>query len=1199
MAKRFWPMEQGHVITSPFGPRDGGHHAGVDFGWEGGSANRPVFACAGGQVIHAGRAAGYGGPDPAGWLVIDHPAEDGGGTTEYGHIVREVANGARVEAGQRIGHINPNRGTNGGVAPHLHLSVMPVGYDPDEKIDPERWLKGAAHAGGFVAPEGGGGVTVDGLVGKEMVDYSAGIPGAQAIRDAGFVGAVRYVSDRRADWMQGKPLTRPEADDFKRHGLQIVSNYQFAKGGFETSDWIRGFAGGEQDAPRGQEIHEAAGGHPKGVIYVSIDAAPMQADWDDKVKPYLQAWQEFLGRERLGVYCNPWVIDRCREAGIATYFWEHGWGGDKDAPAHPAAHIKQFEIDRRKVNGIGVDRNRILKPLFGQWGTEGEIVPTGTQMPTKSKVPQLKPLTKVWKGDPKWLPDVLRLWGLTVTDVGDPMNSGHGDFREVRGVIGHHTAGGGVNDWKVVKFGRPDLKGPLAQLVLEKDGTFKFIAVGVCLHAGSGAGSAWATKFTTSANLYTIGIEAVSRGTAPWDWTPEQLRSYKSGVAAILWYLGKDASWFCGHREYNLRDGKIDPAGIDLDQFRREVQELIDRGPQVFHNDGPQPGIKTRIENLRDANDWLGEKIMAERELPCPDGLGRYAHYEHGSIYFHPELGTFAVPKPSIYEFWASVGWETSFLGYPIDDVTNTDRGTWQNFQHGTIYRRDGDDRAWPVHGGIGETWRKAGAENGKYGWPQSREIDHGPDIVYQEFENGRIFWRFTGGPVDVLETGGGGGQVVVDTNGEVPETPQGGGGQAVVNAEVPGTPQGGGGQQPLENNQPNVPWDGIWRVGREPLSGDQVHLIQRRALRAFGSYAVPLGVQTTGTYDAATAAFVTEFQKRKNDSGYQPRLPANVNAQPGDCDYETKKALGILPTTPTNGAAPKYVGYAVPGTWGVWNVGPQCMALNRFPEMVFLQGVGYNTSAFLNPDPLHSYVDAREEGTAELLRLALPDPRPKFISGYSMGADVVVRFLHAWPADRQHEIVGVFTFGSPGRPPGITKLGGTDPGGAGISGLYTPEPYRDREWSYTIDGDMYSEATALLPALYDILTRMELSPEFMQYLFTWLTGIPLAGGNLTNIAPANTIGLGLLGLGGSSGVPGFGALASIQGLVTGGPLNQTSGPISLPAMLMNIPGIVITLVAALKFLFTGAHGKYWVDRIFDGMNAEDHAASVVRRLAT
>ena len=51
--------------------------------------------------------------------------------------------GDRVTAGQRIARINPDSATNGGVAPHLHLSVMPREYNPDAKIDPIPWLAGA------------------------------------------------------------------------------------------------------------------------------------------------------------------------------------------------------------------------------------------------------------------------------------------------------------------------------------------------------------------------------------------------------------------------------------------------------------------------------------------------------------------------------------------------------------------------------------------------------------------------------------------------------------------------------------------------------------------------------------------------------------------------------------------------------------------------------------------------------------------------------------------------------------------------------------------------------------------------------------------------------------------------------------------------------------------------------------------------
>ena len=137
MAPAAWPLGTGRIVTSPFGPRDDGFHAGTDFGFPGGSANKPVYACASGIVIYAGAAQGYGGPDPAGWLVIDHPAGVGV-VTRYGHIIREVARGEHVTAGQRIARINPDSATNGGVAPHLHLSVMPREYNPDTKMAPFR-----------------------------------------------------------------------------------------------------------------------------------------------------------------------------------------------------------------------------------------------------------------------------------------------------------------------------------------------------------------------------------------------------------------------------------------------------------------------------------------------------------------------------------------------------------------------------------------------------------------------------------------------------------------------------------------------------------------------------------------------------------------------------------------------------------------------------------------------------------------------------------------------------------------------------------------------------------------------------------------------------------------------------------------------------------------------------------------------------
>ena len=152
-SKRFWPVTADRFVTSPFGPRDGGFHSGVDFGFHGGSGDRPVFAIQSGTVQFSGPAQGYGGPDPAGWIVIDSDDSQGSGVFEYGHVVRlpHIAVGVTVNAGDQIATINPDEGSNGGVAPHLHLSYMPRGYDPAAKMDPLPLLDGAAEPGVVVS----------------------------------------------------------------------------------------------------------------------------------------------------------------------------------------------------------------------------------------------------------------------------------------------------------------------------------------------------------------------------------------------------------------------------------------------------------------------------------------------------------------------------------------------------------------------------------------------------------------------------------------------------------------------------------------------------------------------------------------------------------------------------------------------------------------------------------------------------------------------------------------------------------------------------------------------------------------------------------------------------------------------------------------------------------------------------------------
>ncbi|SLJ71408.1 Conserved exported protein of uncharacterised function [Mycobacteroides abscessus subsp. abscessus] len=127
--------------------------------------------------------------------------------------------------------------------------------------------------------------------------------------------------------MAGKPLLAGEVEALREQGLSIVSCYQFGKG--PTADWRGGLEAGKKHAERGLELHLAAGGPD-------------------------------------GVYANAPTIELARVAGLGAWYWQHNWGTPKGF-VHPGAHLHQFEIDKRTVDGIGVDVNDILKPQYGQW----------------------------------------------------------------------------------------------------------------------------------------------------------------------------------------------------------------------------------------------------------------------------------------------------------------------------------------------------------------------------------------------------------------------------------------------------------------------------------------------------------------------------------------------------------------------------------------------------------------------------------------------------------------------------------------------------------------------------------------------------------------------------------------------------------------------------------------------------------------
>jgi hypothetical protein len=187
-----------------------------------------------------------------------------------------------------------------------------------------------------------------------------------------------------------------------------------------------------------------------------------------------------------------------------------------------------------------------------------------------------------------WLADVLYAADLKVAEYDGWRTRGLGDVGVTRGVLCHHTAGpslGNMPSLDTLVVGRSDLRGPLAQLGLGRDGTFYVLAAGRCNHAGAGG---W--KGVTTGNTSFIGIEAENTGLpADYPWPSVQMESYQRGVASLLAHLALSADWCIGHKEYALPVGRKSDPNFDMGVFRAAVAARLDGG-------GPAPVLIPRQE---------------------------------------------------------------------------------------------------------------------------------------------------------------------------------------------------------------------------------------------------------------------------------------------------------------------------------------------------------------------------------------------------------------------------------------------------------------------------------------------------------------------------------------------------------------------------------------------------------------------------
>ena len=115
------------TVTSPYGPRGGRNHDGMDIAAPTGT---PVHAAACGTVSMAGQQSGYGNI-----VCVTHTSQF---STCYAHLSRfGVSNGAQVQQGQVIGYVGCTGSCTG---PHLHFETRVNG----QAQNPNTYLSGGS-----------------------------------------------------------------------------------------------------------------------------------------------------------------------------------------------------------------------------------------------------------------------------------------------------------------------------------------------------------------------------------------------------------------------------------------------------------------------------------------------------------------------------------------------------------------------------------------------------------------------------------------------------------------------------------------------------------------------------------------------------------------------------------------------------------------------------------------------------------------------------------------------------------------------------------------------------------------------------------------------------------------------------------------------------------------------------------------------
>jgi hypothetical protein len=191
-----------------------------------------------------------------------------------------------------------------------------------------------------------------------VLDYSAGIPGAAAIKAAGFKGAVRYIG------LPGftKNTDAAELADFDAHGLGMALVFEW-----HAHDWRGGHAAGVRYYRQARNHANAIGFPASRPIYMAVDQDVVTpAEFQAAVDYIAGAIDAAGGRQDLvGTYGEHDVVRAVRARFPGSWSWQcRAWSGTP-VRLYAGRHIYQH-VGLVHVRGIAADFNDVLADDWGQ-----------------------------------------------------------------------------------------------------------------------------------------------------------------------------------------------------------------------------------------------------------------------------------------------------------------------------------------------------------------------------------------------------------------------------------------------------------------------------------------------------------------------------------------------------------------------------------------------------------------------------------------------------------------------------------------------------------------------------------------------------------------------------------------------------------------------------------------------------------------